>query len=95
MVGAPRILNDGTIVYPHRGNKKPPCLEGYKRKSEEGPNAWILIPLWRGCRFRQQTIQRREDCKCEVILHVCNHPQLKGTVLSVSVCEKCLLCQTD
>jgi|WetSurMetagenome_2_1015567.scaffolds.fasta_scaffold01440_14 hypothetical protein len=93
MHGLPRILEDGTIVYPHKGKTPPPCLEGYKRKCEYGPDAWVLIPLWRQCIFRIQVLQKREDCQCQVFVSQCNHHSQPNLILSVKICEDCKLCQ--
>lgn len=92
MVGAPRILENGIIIYPHRGSQLPPCLEGYRRKAEQGPDAWVLIPLWKSCEFRRQILQRREDCNCEIFVSVCGHPLANSIELTVSCCESCILC---
>jgi hypothetical protein len=93
MHGTPRILDDGTIIYPKKGKEPPPCLEGYRRKAEQGPDAWILIPLWRDCDFRQQVLRRREDCNCEMLVNVCGHPLGQNLELTISICESCILWQ--
>lgn len=92
MHGTPRILDNGAIIYPQRGKVPPPCLEGYQRKSEHGSDAWIFIPLWRICAFRRQVIRRREDCNCEILVDICDHPLGNGVELTISGCDSCVLC---
>jgi hypothetical protein len=85
----PRILDDGTIIFPQRGSVPPTCLEGYRRKSELGAGAWTLIPLWRYCQFRTQILRRREDCNCEMLVNICGHPLGNNKELTISCCEGC------
>ncbi len=95
MHGTPRILEDGTIIYPKKGKEPPPCLDGYRRKAEQGADAWVLIPLWRDCKFRQQVLRRREDCNCEILVNVCGHPLGNSVELTISICESCILWQNN
>jgi hypothetical protein len=92
MHGTPRILDDGTIVYPHRGRTPPPCLDGYRRKAETGSDAWILIPVWKDCPYRTHVIRRREDCQCEILVCICRYPTNNGMEVAPANCEVCTVC---
>ncbi len=95
MTGTPRILEDGTVIYPKRGKEPPPCLDGYVRKAEQGPDAWILIPLWRYCEYRTHIKRKREDCNCEVLIPICGHSNSNGIEVTLKICEVCKLCQKN
>jgi len=92
MLGTPRLLDNGYIIYPQRGSVIPPCPEGYRRQSERGPGAWIFVPLWKLCEFRSKVLRRREDCNCEIIVHICGHTLYQGSELTAEQCEACNLC---
>jgi len=89
MARTPRILDDGTIIYPHRGSTPPPCLDGYRRKSETGPDAWTLIPIWPECIFRIQILRKRVDCNCERMSVVCSHPDAEIVDITYDTCKGC------
>jgi hypothetical protein len=92
MLGTPRLLDNGYIIYPQRGTVLPPCPEGYRRQSERGTGAWIFVPLWKLCEFRTKVLRRREDCNCEIIVHICGHALYQGSELTAEQCEACKLC---
>jgi len=92
MANLPRLLDDGTIIYPRRGKTPPLDIEGYKRKSKNGPDAWIFIPTWKFCQYRKQIVRHQEDCKCDILVDVCNHPQGGNLDLNTSRCNNCVLC---
>jgi len=90
----PRLLSDGTLIYPKRG-MPPPVPEGYRRKSEilTSPDAWIMLPLWIDCLFRIRETIKREDCRCFSYAYFCGHPEQSRLELTVSLCENCQICK--
>lgn len=91
----PRFFQDGIAYYPMKGHgEPPPDMEGYRRRGTNPRtiDAWIFIPLWQDCPYRNRTlVQRDEGCRCVRIVMVCTHPKLKDTRLNLSTCQNCQL----
>ena len=89
----PRILKDGTVIYPIRGWEPPPPMPGYRRKSNNPQcgDAWIFIPEWNSCKFRAEKKEKRANCQCIMLVHYCDHPKNQGNAINTQVCENCKL----
>lgn len=87
----PRKLDDGTVIYPKRGWEPPPLIPGYVRKSNNprSADAWIFIPTWNFCEYRKEFIVQRENCRCETLIHRCQHKTQKDLKVDAVVCETC------
>ncbi len=87
----PRILDCGTVIYPKRGWEPPPLIPGYSRKSNNphSADAWIFIPDWDCCEYRKEFIVQRGVCRCEVLIHKCQHKSQKDLQVNTSICESC------
>ena len=91
----PHVLDDGTLIYPKRGWEPPPLIEGYRRKSDNPKNsdAWILIPVWKDCKFRKQMQRNKENCRCITFYHVCTNKAVGDNVLvNLNLCSCCKFC---
>jgi len=87
----PRKLPNGIIVYPKRGWEPPPSIEGYTRQSNNPRRigAWIFIPDWKHCKYREEHTVKRTNCGCETFVYSCNHPDFQGTQTTTAICEGC------
>lgn len=89
---APRLMSDGTLIYPKRGTS-PPIPEGYQRKSEKSSDAWIMIPIWKNCSFRIRKQIQRKDCRCVTFIYSCGHPKCDHQYLTTLMCKSCIFWQ--
>jgi len=95
----PRMLPGGIAIYPKKGPFPPPDMEGYQRKSNNprSVDAWIFIPLWQYCPYRQRkVVPRDEGCKCTRIVMICGLKDCEYYDLPTTLksCEECLLRQS-
>jgi len=85
----PRIV-DGNLVYEPNGLKPPSVPNGYRRKGEDGADAWVFIPAWPSCVDREManTVQR---CGCIKIDAMCasKESERHGQPVTLAVCEAC------
>jgi len=94
MNNIPRFLPNGIAIFPKRGQAPPPDMEGYQRKgtNPRTVDAWIFIPLWQECQWRQRTvIARDEGCKCPRVVMYCRHPEGINSLATLSTCTSCTL----
>jgi len=93
----PRILEDGTVIYPRRGWEPPPPIPGYTRKSRnpKSGDAWIFLPDWNFCEHRKEFTVQREGCRCETLIYRCQHTTQKDLLLNTAICEACKLNEPD
>lgn len=72
--GQPKVMADGSLVYERRAGdwEPPPPHHGYRPKSSDprSDDAWMLVPVWPVCPFRQMANRVRE-CGCLRIVAVC------------------------
>jgi hypothetical protein len=89
-MSAPRVLPDGTLVYPPKG-KPPTPPQGYK----VGSSKWILVPEWTFCPFRTYQVYKDKDCQCNRADFFCGHPVNNiddiRPLVSVNLCSACKL----
>lgn len=90
--GAPKVLDDGTLVYEKKGFEPPQEHDGYRRKSNDlrSPEAWQFVPVWPPCRHRK-FMNGIKPCGCLRITAVCvceQCPLFRGQV-SLAQCESC------
>lgn len=66
--GRPRILADGTMVYPSRGWQLPPVPSGDRRKSEDlrSADTWIFIPTIPRCGYREHQVESSPCGACKI-----------------------------
>lgn len=84
----PRVMPDGTLVFPHRG-KRPAVPEGYM----VGKDAWTFIPLWHKCPFRQYLVYKDEGCNCQRAGFCCGHPSnFVNNIRPFATVEFCGVC---
>lgn len=78
----PRVLDNGQVIYPVRGNP-PPDMPGYVR---DPGNPYVFIPIWPPCKFRGVG-ERTCDCPADIPLkfYTC---QL-GIHIIGDVCKRC------
>lgn len=89
----PHEMPGGILCYPKRG-EPPPDMEGYRRKSNNPrtADAWIFLPLWQDCSYRQKTFVRRDiGCKCTRVSMVCGDENNAAyqKPLSLKTCDAC------
>lgn len=82
----PKALDNGVLAYPHVGWEPPPPIDGYRRKADQGPDAWVFVPEWHDCPHRQVELRLRENCNCMYPFHSCD---LDGQQTSVVKCSTC------
>lgn len=58
-----RILPNGDLFAPRRGNTPPPCPEGYVRASGD---AWLFHPDLKPCKYRKEKLD--PGCRCKLLL---------------------------
>lgn len=88
----PHVLDSGILIYPKRGWEPPPPIEGYRRKSNDPRNsdAWIFIPEWAECPFRDKREVRKEGCRCMTYFHVCTNTLVGlDTPVNMNLCNSC------
>lgn len=90
--GQPKILADGTLVYPMTGIEPPVVPEGYVRKSEDirSEDAWAFIPTWPPCQDREMANSVR-PCGCIQIGAMCASKESNryGLDVLVQICHDC------
>lgn len=88
----PKILRDGTMIYPKTGWEPPKCPDGYEPKSANprDPNAWVFIPKWPKCLDRKM-INTVENCGCIQINSLCTSKdsEFNGQLVVLKMCEDC------
>jgi hypothetical protein len=84
----PRIMKDGSIVYPMRGYEPPPSIQGYTRKSNDprSNDAWIFIPDFKTCKYRKEQEVLKPTCNCYTFISICT---LSGLEINTTTCETC------
>lgn len=65
--GQPKLLADGSLVYPKTGWEPPPPHPGYKPKPDD---PWTFIPTWPACSFREPS-NRVKPCGCLDVRMIC------------------------
>jgi hypothetical protein len=84
----PRVMPDGTLVFPHRG-KPPEIPDGYIK----GKDMWTLIPVWHQCPFREYFVFKSEECNCQRAGFRCGHPSnFVNNIRPFSTVEYCGVC---
>ena len=94
MNNLPRFLSNGVAIFPKRGQEPPPDMEGYQRRgtNPRTMDAWIFIPQWQECQWRQRTaVARDAGCKCPRIIMYCKHPEGTNTPAELAICNACTL----
>ena len=88
----PKVLPDGTMIYPKTGWEPPLCPEGYKRKNEDprSEDAWVFVPVWPECSARK-TVNTIQNCGCVKINSLCTSPESdkNGQLVVLSMCQEC------
>ena len=88
----PKIMSDGSIVYPKTGFEPPVCPQGYKRKSDavRSDDAWVFIPLWLPCADRAMA-NRVRRCGCVNVYKFCLSLEsgISGQAVTPEICENC------
>jgi hypothetical protein len=91
----PRKMPDGSLAYPKRGWEPPPSIPGYKRKSSNphSADAWIFLPVWQPCVYRDEIEVSRRACGCISYSYICIHPDdvCNGCTVSADICNECKL----
>jgi hypothetical protein len=88
----PKLMDDGSLVYPRTGWEPPKVPEGYRRKSDDirSSDAWVFIPEWPGCvdRVMSNTVSA---CGCVHINAFCGSKtaENKGKQINVNACVGC------
>jgi hypothetical protein len=87
---APKIHDDGSIVYEKTNWEPPPVPPGYKRKSDDltSPDAWVLVrtePLCEHCKLVQL---HRESCDCVRVIPTCTY-RGKAQNIQLDQCDAC------
>lgn len=90
--GQPKIMEDGSLVYPRTGFEPPVVPEGYYRKSDNirDDGAWTFIPLWPPCGDRS-TANTVRSCGCVQINAMCGSKDSQHHGQRVVLTE-CLAC---
>lgn len=83
----PRLMPDGSFVYPKKGFEPPPPMAGYTR---DPGNHWRFIPQWLPCKDRISTLQMKK-CGAYDMLMVCNSQDcpLKQIRVTAEQCKAC------
>lgn len=81
---------DGCLVYKPNGLKPPSVPNGYRRKGEEGDDAWVFEPLWPACQDREManTVQRCGQLKINALC-ASKESSMKGLPVLVDNCNQC------
>ena len=88
---APRMLDDGSIVYKKVGWEPPFVPPGYKRKSDDltHQDAWILVRKEPLCKHCELVRIRRANCDCLKLVFTCTR---KGRAKNIQL-DECSTCQ--
>lgn len=92
--GEPKVMPNGTLVYPKNGWEPPKVPEGYRRKSDDlkSEDAWTFVPEWPPCIDREMA-NTVLSCGCIKINAMCasSDSPSHGKQVTVDNCRQCLV----
>lgn len=90
--GEPKLMEDGSLVYPRTGWEPPRVPEGYNRKSDDpkSDDAWVFLPEWPPCVDREMA-NTVLPCGCIKMNAICASlvSGKHGSRVSVDLCRQC------
>lgn len=90
--GEPKIMEDGSLVYPKLGWEPPRAPEGYTRKSDDpkSADAWVFLPQWPPCVDREMA-NTVLPCGCIKVNPICASLACErhGRRVTVEMCREC------
>lgn len=90
--GQPKLLEDGSLVYPRQGWEPPSTPAGYKPKSTDprSDDAWVFLPMLKHCVDRQM-VNTVKPCGCINVILMCESPtsEHRGKLVDMHKCDAC------
>jgi hypothetical protein len=92
-ISRPRIMRDGSLIYPKKGWEPPPVPDGFTRKTTNlrSSDAWVFLPKFKTCEHRVFKEGHKQSCGCISLLLHCNK---SGKLVQITE-GQCMKCYSD